>query len=294
MLKKGLGKGLGALISDVTFGNAADSVLQIALDHIKPNPYQPRKQFDPVKLEELAQSIREHGILQPVLLRRMGVDNYELIAGERRYRASHLAELETVPAIIKEYANPQMLEVALIENVQREDINPVDAALAYNQLISEFGMTQEQIAKRVGKARTTIANTLRLLGLDTPILNCLRDGRISEGHARALLQAPKDRQIEAFEIATKRLLNVRETERLSREMADNEFVRSGLGDPRSPKNSAIEDPHLMAVEESLRTSLKTKVRIRNNNGVGRIEIDFYSERELEGLIERLMGTDGTF
>ncbi len=294
MLKKGLGKGLGALISEANGENEASAVLQVALEHIKPNPYQPRKEFDPVKLTELAQSIEEHGVLQPVLLRRMGVDQYELIAGERRFRASQLAKLNFIPAILKEYANPQMLEIALIENVQREDINPVDAAMAYHQLATEFGMTQEQIAKRVGKARATIANTLRLLGLDLPILNCLREGRLSEGHARALLQAPKDRQVEAFEIAQKKLLTVRETERLAREMADHEFVRSGLGDPRSPKNSALEDPHLMAVEEALRVSLKTKVKIRNNNGIGRIEIDFYSGAELDGLIERLLGPDGAF
>jgi ParB family chromosome partitioning protein len=286
MEKRGLGKGLGALISGTLGEEDASSVREVRVEHIRPNPYQPRTVFDPEKLAELVESVREHGVLQPVLLRRVGVDSYELIAGERRFRAAQEAGLRTIPSLVKEYSDPQMLEVALIENVQREDISPVEAAVAYRRLSAEFEMTQSEIAKRVGKAQSTIANTLRLLSLPEPILESLQRGEITEGHARTLLQVGGDAQATAFEAIRSRGLSVREAERLAREI--QERPRSN-GAAEKPRRESLPDPNLAAVEGALRESLGTKVHVRLSNGVGRIEIEFYDEQQLEGLIARLTG-----
>lgn len=293
MLNKGLGKGLGALISQTEPDDNAEQIHSIPLEQISANPFQPRKDFHAAKMEDLASSISEHGVLQPVILKKIGFDQYSLVAGERRYRACKMLGLQEIPAIIKDYASTQMLEVALIENVQREDINPVEAAMAYQQLMSEFGLTHEDIAKRVGKARTTIVNTLRLLQLEPEVLDFIKERQLSEGHARALLQVPKHRQAEALMKLHRGHYTVRQAEQLARDMKDEEYVRSGLGDPKSPKNATLGDPHIMALEQALREVLKTKVAIRNNNGVGQITIDFYSENELENLATRLLGPDGT-
>jgi ParB family chromosome partitioning protein len=285
MEKRGLGKGLGALISS-TLGEAdASSVREVRVEHIRPNPYQPRTVFDPDRLADLVQSVREHGVLQPVLVRRVAVDSYELIAGERRLRAAQQAGLRNIPALVKEYADPQMLEVALIENLQREDISPVEAAVAYRRLNSEFGMTQSDIAKRVGKAQSTIANTLRLLALPEPILESLQRGEITEGHARTLLQIGGEAQATAFEAIRTKGLSVREAERLAREI----LVRAPTNGTEKPRHEPLPDPNLAAVEGALRESLGTKVHVRLSNGIGRIEIEFYDEQQLEGLIARLTG-----
>jgi ParB family chromosome partitioning protein len=286
MEKRGLGKGLGALISGTLGEEDASSVREVRVEQIRPNPYQPRTVFDPDKLAELVASVREHGVLQPVLLRRVAVDSYELIAGERRFRAAQEAGLRAIPALVKEYSEPQMLEVALIENVQREDISPVEAAVAYRRLSAEFGMTQSEIAKRVGKAQSTIANTLRLLSLPEPILESLQRGEIAEGHARTLLQVDGDAQAVAFEAIRSKGLSVREAERLTREI--QERPRSN-GAAEKPRRESLPDPNLAAVEGALRESLGTKVHVRLSNGVGRIEIEFYDEQQLEGLIARLTG-----
>lgn len=285
MDRKGLGKGLGALISGSMADDDAASVREVPVGQIKPNPYQPRQVFDPGKLADLVASVREHGILQPVLLRRVAVDAYELIAGERRYRAAQEAGLRVVPAIIKEYANAQMLEIAIIENVQREDINAVDAAQAYKRLIDEFEMTQSDVARRVGKSQPTIANTLRLLALPDRILDGVKRNEISEGHARTLLQFAPEAQITAFETVRRRGLSVRETERLAKEIART----SGNGATPKPVEQPVRDPNHVAVEEALQIALGTKVRIRKVGGIGRIEIEFYSDDELEGVVERLIG-----
>lgn len=282
MLKKGLGRGLEALLGAPPEGPALSQVSEVEIGLIRANPWQPRTGFDESRLGELAQSIREHGVLQPVLLRQVGDDQYELIAGERRVRAARRAGLERVPALIKEYADPRMLEVALIENVQREDINPVDAASAYRRLADEFGLSQEEIARRVGKARTTIANTLRLLTLPEPVLQGLRDGDISEGHARALLQVAPALQLSAYRDIRQRGLNVRETEKLARERSRE---RTKAADP----TTGASDPEVAAIEEALQVALKTRVRLILRGEAGKIEIDYYSREELEGLIERIIG-----
>jgi ParB family chromosome partitioning protein len=259
-------------------------VQEVEISRIRANPWQPRNAFDEERLAELANSIREHGVLQPVLLRASGPGTFELIAGERRMRAALQAGLDRIPAIVKEYADPQMLELALIENVQREDIHPLDAASAYRRLTSEFGLSQEEVAKRVGKARTTVANTIRLLSLPEPILSGLRQGDISEGHARALLQIAPALQLSAYREIRQRGLNVRETEQLAR-------TRGG-SEPRSEKQAKRQSPpdaDTAAIEEALQLALKTRVRVRAKDGAGRIEIEFYSHDELEGLIERIMG-----
>jgi len=287
MQKRALGRGLGALIPGAE-PSETGAVRQVPLRQIRANPYQPRRSFEEGALEELAQSIREHGVLQPLLLRETGIDSYELIAGERRLRAARRAGLDTVPALIREYTGPQQLEVALIENLQREDISPVDAAIAYRRLMEEFGLTQAQIAERVGKAQPTIANTLRLLALPPPVLESLQVGEITEGHARALLQAPDPARLEAWQSVVRRRLSVREAERLARELraASTDPPPSAVPTPAAP---APADPNLAAVEEALQTALGTKVTIRSAGAGGRIEIEYYSLEELDGIVERVLG-----
>ena len=289
MEKRGLGKGLGALIAGSMAEDDTTNIREVPLDQIVANPFQPRQQFDPTRLAELAQSVQEHGILQPLLVRRKGVSNYELIAGERRFRAARQVGLRVVPVIIREMSDEKSLEVALIENIQREDINAVEAAQAYRRLIDEFGLTQQEIARRVGKSQSAVANTLRLLSLPAQILDSLNHGEITEGHARALLQAQTDHQITAWRMVVNRGLNVRDTERMVRES------RANPRSPATPSHNAVSevvetrDPNHAAVEEALQIALGTRVQIRKAGANYRIEIEFYSSDQLEGLVERLIG-----
>jgi ParB family chromosome partitioning protein len=285
--KRGLGKGLGALLSGTLADDDAAMVREVRLDQIRPNPYQPRSGFDPVKMAELTESVREFGVLQPVLLRRVAIDAYELIAGERRLRAAQDAGLTTIPAIVKEYANRQMLEVALIENVQREDINPVDAARAFQRLNDEFHLSQAEIARRVGKDQSTISKTIALLDLPDAILESLRRGEITEGHARTLLSVGKSEQLEIWENIRRRNLSVRLTERFARRLRG----RAARADrtPSMFEETPPKDPNHAAVEEALQIALGTKVSIHKKGGVGKLEIEFYSEEELEGIVERIIG-----
>lgn len=293
MDKRGLGKGLGALFPGASLVEEQGAVREVPVGQIRPNPYQPREQFDRDKLEELAQSVREHGILQPVLLRNVGPNAFELIAGERRFRAAQAAGLERVPAVVKELADPQMLEVALIENVQREDIGPLEAARAYQRLNREFGLTQEAIARRVGKSQPTIANALRLLLLPEPVQDSLARGEITEGHARAILQAPADRQVEVLQAIRGRGLTVRDAERVARDLRnprrERERERAERQPAPEPRDGWHRDANLAAVEEALQVALGTKVSVRKSGSGGRIEIEFYSDDELEGIVERLLG-----
>jgi len=228
--KRGLGKGLGALIPQTEPPKPASPEVQagateIAIDQIVPNPHQPRQRMDTEALKELAQSIAEHGLIQPLIVTQ-GSGGYQLIAGERRWRASRLAGLNTVPVIIKETSPQQMLELAIVENIQRADLNPLEEAEAYAQLMTDFGLTQEAVAEKVGKSRTAVANTLRLLNLPADIKNSLATEQISEGHARALLRLKDEAlQKQALETITKNGLNVRQTETL---------VRQLLSDPHPP------------------------------------------------------------
>jgi ParB family chromosome partitioning protein len=269
----------------------ARSVRELRADQLRPNPYQPRRVFDEKALDELAQSIREHGVLQPVLVRRAGLDRYDLIAGERRWRAAQLAGLRTVPAIVIECDEQRMLEVALIENLQREDINVVEAGQAYQQLMDTFRLTQDEVAKRVGKARSTVANILRVMTLPPPVLDALQRGDLTEAHARYLVPLEREQQVEACEVIVARKLTVRETERLVREIRAGKSPSSRRR-PR-PAPDGRSDANAAAVEEALQTVLGTRVTVQTGEGAaGVIMIEYYSLDQLDGIVERIIGPAG--
>ncbi|MGC8783080.1 MAG: ParB/RepB/Spo0J family partition protein [Armatimonadota bacterium] len=282
MTRRGLGRGLSALISAAE--EASEGVMEVPLSAIVPNPDQPRRGVDEEGIEDLAASIREHGVLQPVIIQPLPDGRYQLIAGERRWRAARVAGLSTVPAIVRQVSDEERLELALVENVQREDINAVDEAIAYRTLMERFGMTQEEVAQKVGKSRTAVANTLRLLTLDTEILNGLREGKISEGHARALLMAPEDARREMYHRAVRSGWSVRETERAARAASRQ------LSPAVSPvsRETSDPDPHILALEDRLRNTLATRVQIRHSNGRGTIEIHFYDLDDLSRIIETIV------
>jgi ParB family transcriptional regulator, chromosome partitioning protein len=274
-----LGRGLSALIPQRSTGTSP--VVDIPLTRIAPNPYQPRRHMDDSSLEELAASVREHGVLQPVLVTET-LDGYQLVAGERRVRAARLAGLERIPALVRQLANRDQLEVALVENVQRSDLDPIDEATAYRQLIDEFGLTQERVADRVGKARATVANTLRLLDLHPEVQAAIADDRLTEGHGRALGGLTIDGQAHVLATVIGQGLSVRQTEELVRR----------LREPRPPRSAATArtpDPDLERVEEDLRQRLGTKVSVNRSRRGGRIVIEYYSDEELGRLYERLIG-----
>lgn len=273
-----LGRGLAALIPQRPVASTA--VAEVPVARIRPNPYQPRRHVDDAGLEELAASIREHGVLQPVLVTET-LDGYQLIAGERRVRASRLAGLERIPALVRQLADRDQLEVALVENVQRADLNPIEEALAFRQLIDEFGLTQEQVSDRVGKARATIANTLRLLDLHADVQGAVVDGRVAEGHARALGGLSLGAQAQALRAVVRGGLSVRQTEELVRRLRAPRPATATQG-PRL-------DPDLERVEARLRERLGTKVSLSRTRTGGRIVIEYYSDEELDRLYERLIG-----
>ncbi len=294
MEKRGLGRGLSALISDTISPEEASQVKMIPVKQIVPNPYQPRTHFDSIKLDELTSSIREFGILQPILLRRTGMDRYELVAGERRYRAACAAGLDSAPALIREIESKVQLEIAVVENLQREDIGPLEAARAYRRLIDEFGMTQETVALRVGKSRSGIANTLRLLQLPASVQDSIECGEISEGHGRAMLSCESDEDLQFLLSSIRsRQLSVRDTEQLAREMREK-LLNPPLKTPPEPTiigsspARIIPDPNLNSVRESLEQHLGTHVAIKISGDKGKIEIDFYSPDDLERLLDTLL------
>lgn len=275
----GLGRGLSSLIPQRHVGESG--VLEIPTGRIRSNPYQPRRTWDEDELASLTASVAEHGIIQPILVTEI-LDGYQLVAGERRLRAAIAAGLERVPAVVRQLAARDQLELALVENLQRSDLDPIESALAYRQLIDEFGLTQDDLAERVGRARSTVANTLRLLDLAPSIQAAIVDGRLSEGHGRALGGLPVDRQDRVLDSVVSQELSVRQTEELVRRM-------------REPRPDAARhherptDPELERVEEDLRRSLGTKVRLARSRRGGRIVIEYYSEEELGRLYERLTG-----
>ena len=274
-----LGRGLASLIPQRVA--AATAIIDVPLARVASNPFQPRRHVDEAALEELAASIREHGVLQPVLVTET-LDGYQLIAGERRVRAARLAGLERIPAMVRQLADHDQLEIALVENVQRADLDPIDEALAYRQLIDDFGLTQERVAERVGKARATVANTLRLLDLHADVQAAIADGRLTEGHGRALGGLSTDGQGHVLGTVMAQGLSVRQTEELVRR----------LREPREPRGEAPRhrlDPDLERVEEDLRQRLGTKVSLSKSRKGGRIVIEYYSDDELTRLYERLIG-----
>jgi ParB family chromosome partitioning protein len=256
----------------------------VAIDQISPNPYQPRKTFNDASIEELARSVKEHGIIQPLVVTRIGDNKYRLIAGERRFRAAQKAGLDTVPVVVKEtMTDGDVLQVALIENIQREDLNPIEEAYAYHQLHEEFQLTQEEISKRVGKERSTVANFLRLVKLPDPVKKLLAAGQLSMGHARAILavDAPK-KQEQLAERVVKRNLNVRQTEMLAAETANK-------GADKTEQPEKEKDVFTRDAEDRLAKTLRSKVEIDRRRRGGVIHIRFGSEDELIRLVEELMG-----
>ncbi len=276
-----LGRGLASLIPQRE--GSATAQVEIPLARIRSNPYQPRQRIEQEALDALAASIAEHGVLQPVLVVET-LDGYQLIAGERRVRAAQLAGLERIPAVIRHVADHDQLELALVENLQRTDLGPLEEAHAYRQLIDEFGMSQEDLGTRFGRARSTIANTLRLLETDPRVQAAVSDGSITEGHARALAALPAEEQGQLLDVVVARGLSVRQAEELARRLRD----RAGEAAPRDPAKKEI-DPDMERVEEDLRRSLGTKVTLARSRRGGRIVIEYYSDEELGRLYERLIG-----
>ena len=279
--RSGLGRGLDALIPG---GEAASQVgvLQVPVEQVLPNPRQPRTHFDPAELRDLAESIRQHGVIQPLVVSLGELPNtYVLIAGERRLLAARQAGLEHVPALLREASDQERLEMALVENVQRADLGPLEAAEAYRQLAEEFGLSHEQIAERVGKSRVSVTNTLRLLKLPAVVRQALAERALSEGHARALLAlASAPAQSAALQTILRHGLNVRQTEDLVRRL-------SGQKPERQPQ--APVQPELVALEERLRSGLGTKVRVNRRGAQGTLVIHYYSDEELNALVTRILG-----
>ena len=277
--KRGLGKGLDALFedNDGLFGSSENSVM-LKLSDIEANPDQPRKLFDEEKLMELAKSIGEHGLIQPVLVSPLSNGRYQLVAGERRWRASRIAGLVEIPVIIKQLSEKEKKEIALIENLQREDLNPIETAYGIQALIEEYGLTQDQAAERVGCSRPAIANSLRLINLPKEVKELTRNGKISAGHARALLSF-KDEQkmIEAAHFIAENDISVREVERMAKRAA------SGKPAPLQPKKKKKRDAFFDEVELSLTEALGRKVKVYNSKEKGTLEIEFYNKEDLKEI-----------
>lgn len=301
--KGGLGRGLDALFADTVpvtrevkpaepsdksakktaeKAEPAEVVQYISIHDIKPNANQPRKVFDEEKIAELASSIKENGVIQPLIVRKKG-KSYEIVAGERRWRASVKAELKEIPCIVRELDDEQNMLLAIIENMQREDLNPMEEAEGLNQMIAAYGLTQEQVSRSVGKSRPYISNSLRLLRLPEEIQTMISEGQLSAGHGRALVSIPdEERQILIARKIVKDDLSVRATEKLASEKAETRKRKA-----RKPK-----DPDVARVEEDLKEALGTRVNIKRTGRKGKIEIEFFSRDELERLIEMLTGLSG--
>ena len=279
--KKGLGKGLGALLED--FGTEAvetSAYRTLPIYKVEPNPNQPRQDFDPEELEALADSIRTHGIIQPLTVREMPNGYYQIIAGERRWRAARLAEVSEVPAVVMEADDKKVMELALIENLQRQDLNPVEEAMGYHALMEEYGLTQEEAAKRVGKSRPAVANSLRLLGLCPPVLEMVRKGELTAGHARAVLTLkPEKLQMEAAKKILSLSLSVRQAETLCKNLAKEP-------EPKKEPDFAVD--YVAECEKNLSKALGRGVKIVNGKRKGRFELEFYGEEDLQNLLDALM------
>lgn len=280
MERKALGKGISALIPEKE-SQHKEEIVYVQTEKIKPNPFQPRENFDVQSIEELAQSIKEKGVIQPILVRQKG-DFYELIAGERRLRAANLLHLKEIPIIIKDVEDKDSLELALIENIQRQDLNPIEEAHAYRYLIDKFAVTQEKISEVLGKARVTITNTLRLLKLPQEIQEEIRNGRLSFAHGRALLELEdQNQQRRLMQEVILKVLSVRELENLIKSMRSKRT--------RQKRASISQEPYLVVLQEGLQQFLGTKVKITMRKKQGHILIEFYSREGLEGIIKRIKG-----
>lgn len=277
--RTGLGKGLDALIPGGKIsGGEAGGVAQVSIDSIQRNPRQPRETFDSTELENLAASIREHGVIQPLIVSPGRGGSYTLIAGERRLQASRKAGLKTVPVVVRTATDQQLLELALIENVQRADLNPIEEAEAYQNLAKEFKMSHETIASRVGKSRVAVTNTLRLLDASVAVKQALVDGRISEGHARAMLSLSAKAQEHMLNQIINLDLSVRSTEMLARKLSGQRPI---------VKKKSGRSPNVNDVEKKLQSSLGTKVALKHGKRGGTVTIYYYSDEELDSLLEKL-------
>ena len=278
---KGLGKGLGALLGDFSEEPAGDSAYRLLpIYKVEPNPDQPRHDFDEEELQALSESIAVHGVIQPLTVREMPNGYYQIIAGERRWRAARMANISDVPVIVVEANDKKAMELALIENLQRQDLNPVEEALGYQSLIEEYGLTQEEAASRVGKSRPAVANALRLLGLCPEVLDLLKSGAISAGHARAVLTLKTEKQqVEAAKKIIALSLSVRQAETLCKNM----------GKPPAPKKEPVFEVNYVAeCEKNLSKHLGRGVKIVNGKRKGRFELEFYGEEDLQKLLDALM------
>lgn len=282
--KRGLGKGLQALMPVVANEPPSNGILkEIRVTDIRPNPKQPRLRIDQEKLQELVESIREYGVVQPVVVRTQPGGGYELIAGERRWRASQQLGLEFIPAVIREYGELQSAAIALIENLQRENLNPLEEATAYRRLMDEFQLTQDEVSQRIGKSRPQITNMIRLLSLPNEIKVKLSSGEISIGHARTLLSVEsKNKQIEICELIIAKQLSVRQVEDLVKNIikGDQGKEKVKVEKPRKPE--------IIDLEDQLRSTLGTKVQIKTTRRGGKIEIDYYDDNDLNRLLELLL------
>lgn len=288
MAKSRLGKGLSALIpTQELFPGKDEPVTELEIELIKPNSFQPRTVFNEEKLAELADSIKEHGVVQPVVVRPLAAGEYELVVGERRLRACQKLGMKKIPAVIKEFSNQQMIEIGLVENIQRQDLNPVEEAKAYYRLINEFKLTQEEVALRVGKSRSFVANLVRLLNLPADILDMLAQGKLSIGQARPLLSLPAEaEQLRLAQVLLEKNMTAREAERVVQELTE---TRSS---PRRKKRNGTKvSPAILDLEERLRSICRTKVKIRHARDKGRIEIEYYSNDDLDRIVALFTGED---
>ncbi len=276
-MKKGLGKGLDMLFSDDNPVSIESGITDLKLVQVEPNSNQPRKTFDNEKLEILADSIKEHGLIQPIIVVKNKKGNYTIVAGERRWRAAKKAGLETIPAVIKDYSDRTVTEVALIENLQREDLNPIEEALGYKSLMDEYKLTQDEISKRIGKSRSAVANSLRLLTLEKELQKYLISGQISEGHARAILSLNGEvlREFLLNRIIDEGL-NVRQAEKLAKDL---QVVKE-----EKPKKVTAADIEIEKIKNRLEQGFGTKVKIKNGASKGKIEIEYYGNDDLERIL----------
>lgn len=280
-MRKGLGKGLDALISTVDdYEESKNSIFEVKINDVEPNSDQPRKVFDQEKLEALAESIKEHGVVQPIIVKKDG-SRYIIVAGERRWRAAKIAGLKTIPVVVKDLSSREIMEIALIENLQREDLNPIEEAEAYQKLMDDYNLTQEEVAKVAGKSRAAIANTVRLLTLPKEIKDMLTDGRLTSGHARTLVTiSDSERQNELARQIIEKNLNVREAEKLVAREGSKRKVNNVVNTER---NAEISD-----LEEKLKMIYGTKVNLVKGHNKGKIIFEYYSKEEFDRIIDILI------
>lgn len=277
MARKGLGKGLDSLFGGIDTTSSGETVVELKISEVEPDRNQPRRDFDEIKLAELASSIKEHGVITPIIVTKLDTGFYRIIAGERRWRASKIAEMKTIPAIVRQVEKGELYEISMIENLQRQDLNPVEEAKGYKRLTDEFGLTQEQISKRLGKSRSSVANSLRILNLPKEVINLIENGDISFGHAKVLLSLEDEKkQIALASKIVQEKLSVRDLEALLKQPVKKET---------KPKKVDLNMKlALKAYEEKVTKGLSTKVKIVGNKNKGKIEIEYYGTEDLERIV----------